>query len=62
MKPRHEKKTEKEEDGKTKTKRWKQTKMERQKQNIEKQQSIIINETETNKNQQPKGVKARQNS
>ena len=36
--------------------------MERQKQNIEKQQSIIINETETNKNQQPKGVKARQNS
>ena len=62
MKPGHEKKTEKEEDGKTKTKRWKQTKMERQKQNIEKQQSIIINETETNKNQQPKGVKARQNS
>ena len=62
MKPGHEKKTEKEENGKTKTKHWKQTKIERQKQNIEKKQSIIINEVETNKSQQPKIVKARQNS
>ena len=35
--------------------------MERQKQNTEKKQSIIINEIERNKNQQPKSMKARQN-